>query len=174
MQTCPHCHQPVTAGSRFCEHCGYDLTQTQAPAATAGRRRANSPSPRSHHHWLGKVLGGVIALAVIVVAFLGVGFYHRQAGKPKQITTITDAITANQSNDLAKHLTSDDPSLKITGDTVQPFLDYTRKHPQYQRRQRHHPGEQRCGDHGQERPLHLHRRPPVPWALHVQTLGDPR
>ncbi|WP_024747313.1 TcaA second domain-containing protein [Levilactobacillus namurensis] len=129
MQTCPHCHQPVTAGSRFCEHCGYDLTQ--APAATAGRRRANSQSPRSHHHWLGKVLGGVIVLAVIVVAFLGVGFYHRQAGKPKQITTITDAITANQSNDLAKHLTSDDPSLKITGDTVQPFLDYTRKHPQY-------------------------------------------
>jgi len=131
MQTCPNCHQPVTPGSRFCENCGFDLES--APVQTSKHRHnAGQPKgPKRHTGWLGKTLWGVLGLAVIAVVFLGVGFYHRQAGKPKQITTITDDITANQSTDLAKHLISDDPSLKISGDAVQPFLTYTRTHPEY-------------------------------------------
>lgn len=131
MQTCPNCHQPITPGSRFCEHCGFDLES--APAKPAARRQAAGQHPKAKRpkSWLTRLIWGVLTVAVLVVIFLGVGFYHRQAGKPKQITLITDDITANQSTDLAKKLVSDDPSLKITSDTVQPFLDYTRKHPQY-------------------------------------------
>lgn len=32
---CPHCHQPVTAGSVFCEHCGQRLSQPPQPKPAA-------------------------------------------------------------------------------------------------------------------------------------------
>ena len=32
MKVCPHCHQPVSADSRYCMHCGADLSVQQAAA----------------------------------------------------------------------------------------------------------------------------------------------
>ena len=40
LLTCPHCAQPYTAGTRFCGHCGTDITAALAAAAT------NSDVPR--------------------------------------------------------------------------------------------------------------------------------
>ncbi|CAJ1230254.1 hypothetical protein LZY01_17560 [Levilactobacillus zymae] len=128
MQTCPHCHQPVRADSRYCEHCGYDLQ---------ARRHVQSPHRPHRSRWFSRILIGLLGLALLaVLGFAGV-FYHRQAGRTKQITTITATITDDQPADFARNLISDDPSLKLTSDTVQPLLTYVRTHPSYVKTMRH-------------------------------------
>ncbi|AYM01667.1 TcaA second domain-containing protein [Levilactobacillus yiduensis] len=130
MKTCPNCHQKVAADSMFCEHCGFDLSQ--APAKPQRRQRHHTSSkPGKRSKWLSRGVWCVLAVAAIAVIVLGFSFYNKQAGKEKQIATITDYITDNQSDDLAQRLVSDNPNLKITGNTVQPLLTYARSHPNY-------------------------------------------
>jgi len=142
MKKCPNCHQEVAADSIFCEHCGYDLRQTTTEAAAQpktkakrlGRRRKNSaakPGKQPKSKWFKRSVWAVIGIAVIIVIVLGASFYNKQAGKDKQIANITDMISDNQSNDLAKLLVSDNTNLKITGDTVQPLLTYAGSHQDY-------------------------------------------
>lgn len=148
MKTCPNCHQPVAPGSRFCENCGYDLSQAVTSSAVppepqrrsasqkkhrrGGKKVAPStPGGKRHRHQVVLVTTAVIGVVLVVVLFMAAGFYHRQAGRPRQIANITDDITGNQSKDLAQKLVSSDPNMKITSDSVQPFLDYTRLHPGY-------------------------------------------
>ncbi|TGD17805.1 TcaA second domain-containing protein [Levilactobacillus suantsaiihabitans] len=130
MKTCPNCHQKIAANSMFCEHCGFDLSQTPAKPARRQRHHTSSKSGK-RSKWLSRGVWCVLAVAAIAVIVLGVSFYNKQAGKEKQVATITDYITDNQSDDLADHLISDNPNLKITGDTVQPLLTYARTHPNY-------------------------------------------
>ncbi|UIF28918.1 zinc ribbon domain-containing protein [Levilactobacillus brevis] len=130
MKTCPNCHQPVTPGSTFCENCGFDLRQT--PAKPHRRHReSQSTKPAKHTKWLSRTVWTVLAVAVVAVAALGYSFYNKQAGKEQQVANMADMITNNQSNDLAKVMVSDNPNLKITGDTVQPLLTYARQHKRY-------------------------------------------
>lgn len=153
MKECPNCHQPVTPGSTFCDHCGYDLRQAQstvAPDATPetaephrrrngkGNRRKllkfrkkKTGKPAKKGRWFKRIIWSVIAIAGVIVLILALSFYNKQAGKDKQIDNMADMITGNQSDDLAKVLLSDNPNLKIDGDTVQPFLTYARTHPKY-------------------------------------------
>lgn len=153
MKECPNCHQPVTSGSTFCDHCGYDLRQAQstvAPDATPetaephrrrngkGNRRKllkfrkkKTGKPAKKGRWFKRIIWSVIAIAGVIVLILALSFYNKQAGKDKQIDNMADMITGNQSDDLAKVLLSDNPNLKIDGDTVQPFLTYARTHPKY-------------------------------------------
>ncbi|WP_261809930.1 TcaA second domain-containing protein [Levilactobacillus humaensis] len=137
MKTCPNCQQSVASDSIFCEHCGFDLRTTPVTPPTETRRggrhrNGKSAKPgKKKAKWLSRGIWGVLAVAVIVVIVLAGSFYSKQAGKQKQIATITDDITDNQSNDFAKKMVSDNPNLKIDGDTVQPFFDYARKHPNY-------------------------------------------
>lgn len=127
MQKCPHCHQPVTPGSTFCENCGFDLRQ--APAKP--HRRHTTDKPAKHTKWLNRAVWSILAAAVVAVGALGYSFYNKQAGKEQQVANMADMIANNQSNDLAKVLVSDNPNLKITGDTVQPLLTYARQHHGY-------------------------------------------
>ncbi|MFC6274104.1 zinc ribbon domain-containing protein [Levilactobacillus tangyuanensis] len=153
MKECPNCHQPVTPGSAFCDHCGYDLRQAQPTAVTdstpetaephrrrngKGKRRGllksrkkKTGKPAKKGRWFKRVIWSIIAIAGVIVLVLALSFYNKQAGKDKQIDNMADMITGNQSDDLAKVLLSDNPSLKIDGDTVQPFLTYARTHPKY-------------------------------------------
>lgn len=136
MKKCPSCHQPVVAGSSFCEHCGFDLrtatTETTGKPHRLGRHGKTAiAKPAKKSKWLSRGLWCLLAVAVITVGVLGISFYNKQAGKEKQIATITDNITDNQSNDFAEKLVSDNPNLKITGNTVQPFMTYARTHPNY-------------------------------------------
>lgn len=138
MKTCPNCHQPVAPESTFCENCGFDLRTTPVTPPTETRRgrrhrkNGQSATPRKKNpKWLSRGIWCILAVAAIVVIVLAGSFYNKQAGKEKQIATITDYITDNQSNDFAKKMVSDNPNLKIDGDTVQPFFNYARKHPKY-------------------------------------------
>ncbi|KRL93730.1 TcaA second domain-containing protein [Levilactobacillus hammesii] len=130
MKKCPNCHQPVTPGSTFCENCGFDLRQ--APVKPKRTRRQHvSDKPAKHPKWLNRIVWTILAVAVVVVATLAYSFYNKQAGKEQQVANMADMITNNQSNDLAKVMVSDNPNLKITGDTVQPLLTYARHHQGY-------------------------------------------
>ncbi|WP_125582074.1 TcaA second domain-containing protein [Levilactobacillus cerevisiae] len=136
MKTCPNCHQSVAADSIFCEHCGFDLRTAPAQATATkphrSRHHGKAPKPGKHRSkWFTRGVWCILAVAVIVVIVLAGSFYNKQAGKEKQIATMTDDITENQSNDFAKKLVSDNPNLKITGDTVQLLLTYARQHPNY-------------------------------------------
>ncbi|RXI75995.1 TcaA second domain-containing protein [Levilactobacillus suantsaii] len=132
MKTCPNCHHPVAPGNRFCENCGYDLSQATDLTTNSSRSRQPSGSSKAHHSrkatW---ILSGVFVVVLAIVIFMGVGFYHRQAGKSSQIDALAQTIVKGQNADLAKSLVSSDPSLKITSQSVQPFLDYTKQHPHY-------------------------------------------
>lgn len=130
---CPNCQHVNGAENAFCEQCGQDLSQVKAQAATTGKRRQAKYGERTGKAkpWVKRSVWGVIGLVVVIVVVLGISFYQKQVGKSKQIATMTDLVKTNQSAQFAKQLVSDDPSLKITGKTVQPFMAYVRQHSDY-------------------------------------------
>lgn len=128
----------MASDSVFCENCGFNLrTASVTPLIKKHRGGRHSKHGKSAEpgkkkvKWLSRGIWCMLTVAVIAVTVLAVSFYNKQAGKEGQIATITDDITDNQSNDFAKKLVSDNPNLKIDGDTVQPFFNYARKHPKY-------------------------------------------
>ncbi|NLR32068.1 TcaA second domain-containing protein [Levilactobacillus tujiorum] len=129
MKKCPNCQHPVAPDSAFCENCGFDLRQAPAEAQRQPQQRADKPA--KHKTWLTRTVWGILAVALIAVLALGYSFYNKQAGKEQQVANMADMIRNNQSGDLAKVMVSDNPNLKITGDTVQPLLTYARAHQHY-------------------------------------------
>jgi len=130
MKMCPNCHHPVASDSIFCENCGFDLRKAPSKPKQS-RRRLRTAKPGKGTKWLTRTVWTILAVAVIIVVTLGFSFYNKQVGKEKQVANMADMITNNQSNDLAKVMVSDNPNLKITGNTVQPLLTYARTHKNY-------------------------------------------
>ena len=139
MKVCPKCQHENAADNAFCEQCGADLSQVAVKTEQAAKTKTATKATGEHrsqatnkaHHGMRWGVIAIIAVVAVVVIGLGVSFYQKQVGKKKQIATITQLVKDDQSNAFAKKLVSDDPSLTITGDTVQPFMTYVRKHPAY-------------------------------------------
>ncbi|MEE8807041.1 MAG: zinc ribbon domain-containing protein [Lactimicrobium sp.] len=53
MKVCPHCHQPVSGSSRYCMHCGADLS-----AETKTERKKQMPA------WTAIVIAGALMLVI--------------------------------------------------------------------------------------------------------------
>lgn len=131
MKVCPNCHHENNAANVFCEQCGADLSAVKAKALPKKRGKHAGRTADRRPSWLKRSLLVAIGIVAIVVVGLGVVFYQKQVGKTKQIATIVQLVKTDQSSEFAQHLVSDDPSLKITGKTVQPFMTYVRQHPDY-------------------------------------------
>ena len=137
---CPNCGQRVKATDAFCENCGFDLTafrnqssQTNADHPSAASRQATPAQPtqsatptaptrqsqakRSMPKWAWLTIGVVLVLAIGGYAY-GQHYYQPAAQLNRAITALKTG------KGLAKQVTSTDPSLKITPETVKPMSAY--------------------------------------------------
>ncbi|MCY9806163.1 zinc ribbon domain-containing protein [Lentilactobacillus senioris] len=133
MKICPNCHHKNASSNAFCEQCGYDLSKVKSQVASAsGEKKRQSSSTNEHHSnsknpWL---IRGVLIVAGVAIVTGGF-FYGRKVDKEKQIDTIVNAVQSKQSNRIAAQVVSDNPGLKITGKTVEPFINYLKQNPNY-------------------------------------------
>ncbi|BDZ30502.1 zinc ribbon domain-containing protein [Lactiplantibacillus brownii] len=132
---CPNCGQPVAAKDDFCGHCGFDLkafwhkskaglneempakpakSQPKQPVTTHIRRtRTKSPMPV----WFWGIVGMIGVL--VIGSYLYGQHYYQPANQLDR-----DMAALKTGKGLAKQVTSTDPSLKITTDSVKPMVAY--------------------------------------------------
>lgn len=135
---CPNCGQRVTATDAFCENCGFDLKAfrnqdsqqpqsaadqaqpkstpaqpTPSAAPTAHRTQSKRPMPK----WAWITIGAVVVLAIGGYAY-GQHYYQPANQLDRAITALKTG------KGLAKQVTSTDPSLKITAESVKPMATY--------------------------------------------------
>lgn len=127
---CPNCGQPITATDEFCANCGFNLkaaatsqADTTAPASSAQSTtsQATRHTRQTPRHPLPK--WGWITIAVVAVIAIGGYLYGQHYYQPaNQLNRDLTALKTGKG--LAKQLTSTDPSLKITNDSVKPMVTY--------------------------------------------------
>lgn len=149
---CPNCGQEVEKGATFCGNCGFNLadyfkdqsnqgqsaanqqsvtnktstTQTgnQAQQVTAQRRTAVHKPPMSKRK---KIL--VSTLSVIGVILIAGYFYAKSYYSPeKQLDRAITALSGNDASTSLDYLTTEDTKLKLTKQSIKPFLSYLNKH----------------------------------------------
>ncbi|WP_125607009.1 zinc ribbon domain-containing protein [Lapidilactobacillus bayanensis] len=151
---CPNCGHEVEKGAAFCGNCGFNLadyfkdqsnqsqatetqkatndntttaqtgTQAQSQHATAQRRTAVHKPPMSKRK---KILVSLLsALGIILIAgyFYAKSYYNPE----KQLDRAITALSNNDTNASLGYLTTDDTELKLTKQSIKPFLSYLAKH----------------------------------------------
>ncbi|KLD60063.1 hypothetical protein WP50_13305, partial [Lactiplantibacillus plantarum] len=123
---CPNCGQAVAATDEFCPNCGFKLHATTdqpspsvntAQSTTSSTRKVRQQTQRHMPTW------GWGLIAVIVVILIGGYLYGQNYYQPlNQLDRDLTALKTGKG--LAKQVTSTDPSLKITNDSVKPMVTY--------------------------------------------------
>lgn len=123
---CPNCGQAVAATDEFCPNCGFKLHATTdqpspsvntAQSTTSSTRKVRQLPQRHMPTW------GWGLIAVIVVILIGGYLYGQNYYQPlNQLDRDLTALKTGKG--LAKQVTSTDPSLKITNDSVKPMVTY--------------------------------------------------
>ena len=149
---CPNCGKRVTATDAFCENCGFDLkafrnqsnqsaqsgasqsqpaqpksAQAAQPAQpvqpTQPVQSTTAPTPHRAPSHQSIPAGVWVIIGAVVVLVVGGYAYGQHYYEPTN--QLDRAITALKTGDgLAKQVTSTDPSLKITSETVKPMATY--------------------------------------------------
>ena len=128
MKICPKCHHKNNSTNAFCEECGYDLKDVKVQSKNKFERSRGSKNSKGAKNSL--IKRAVFMSAGLLIIIGGI-FYCRKVGKDNQINEIIDAVQSDHSNQIALKMVSDNPSLKITNQSVEPFVEYIKKHPRY-------------------------------------------
>jgi uncharacterized membrane protein YvbJ len=143
QEFCPNCGATVKASDDFCPNCGYDLAayrqrlqaaaQAAGPAAAApptqpaGQQPAAQPpvsTPRRPRQPLSKKQKILLWAAVILVIILGGGYYagSQYFSRAHQLDRAATAFAKNDAQTAAAYITTDDPKLTISAQSVKPLL----------------------------------------------------
>ncbi|KRM51559.1 zinc ribbon domain-containing protein [Ligilactobacillus araffinosus] len=123
---CPKCGTERHGNEKFCRKCGYQFTNatsTDKQGATQPQRRSQPVSkprkPLSKKQKAGII--GIGAVIVILIAFFvwGNNYYSEN----NQINRIAQDL-ASTKKDATGIVTTSDPNLKITSDSVKPLQEY--------------------------------------------------
>jgi len=138
MAFCKHCGAKLAEGAEFCNQCGQPVTsgvtpepstsiQPQAAQQTAASVAA-APTPRKPMSKKTKI-GIISACIAIVVIFAAYKVGAVLTSKDRLIDKLQTALNKNDSQAIAKLLSSDDEKLKIDKNSVQGLMNYYKKHP---------------------------------------------
>lgn len=134
--TCDNCGVERLNNASFCEECGQPFEKNKVTnqnlkveqdipnqQQTPLPKLPTKPKPKKKMKLAHKIL--IAILVVSIISTIGAyKFFDNKYSKDNQIKEFITAINRNDSSFLAKHMMSDDPSLKISKEIVTPMLAY--------------------------------------------------
>lgn len=140
---CPNCGHEIAKNTQFCGNCGYNVEkylkklgdhpekeeqtdEIQRPDNVQEPvRRTPKPEPKKPMSQQAKI-SWFVGLVVVVLLFGGYMFGKSYYSADKQLDRIVAAVTGD--GNLAKYVTTDDPSLKVSARNLKPTQRYFKTH----------------------------------------------
>ncbi|MFW8051903.1 zinc ribbon domain-containing protein [Vagococcus fluvialis] len=141
-ELCSECGTERVGEGLFCEECGQSFSEIQQEESSLKKQNNIEPQLIPTVDYQGDSIQEIpektpkkkmslknkIIISLLLIVIIGAGgaykFFDNKYSKDNQIKDLITAINRNDASFVSKHMTSDDPSLKLSKEIVQPMLAY--------------------------------------------------
>jgi uncharacterized membrane protein YvbJ len=125
VKFCTQCGNPLKEGAKFCTNCGKKVETKTAPAVTRTSRTSEKTEKRKwtkkQKIWTSAIVG---ALTLLLALFFIIQYF---VNPDRTISAFEKAVEENDVKQLTSLLNTSNEDLKVTEDTVQPFLQWLKE-----------------------------------------------
>ena len=130
---CPNCQHELEEGAAFCENCGTKVLEEKIEIEPQNVESNEVPLPKVEEEVMqrpkqpvskkNKIIGLVVAICLVFGGGL-YAFFSQQNSQEKQIESLVVAIKNKDTSYLVDRMVTEDPSLTINEESLQPMLKY--------------------------------------------------